>query len=72
MSSVEEAEKVRHWGITVETEMEEVEEVEVEGVEEVWAVRRFDVIQSSHISKFAGPVRTGQVTALLEDDSGIM
>ena len=32
----------------------------------------FDVIQSSHISKFASLVGTGQVTALLEDDSGIV
>ena len=86
---MEEAEEVRDWGVAVETEVEEVEEVkevEVEGVEEVWAARRssvprvaprtfsqrsFDVIQSSHISKFAGPVRTGQVTVSLEDDSGI-
>ena len=33
--------------------------------------RSFDVIRSSHISKFAGPVRTGQVTVSLEDDSDI-
>ena len=84
---MEEADEVRDWSVTVETEVEEVEEAKVEGVEEVWAVRRisvlraaprtfsqqsFDVIWSSHISKFAGPVRTGQMTALLEDDSGIM